>query len=135
MIYALLDVVTDSFAYSAIACVSLAIIGLGLMVSGIVRSNTPRAWSIGLLLVGVAYAAANIGVFVLTISVDAFVVFDLAYILSAALVGPALMMIGLILVARVYKQPGWLCVAGFVIWTGCVGFAHLWVIAAASASV
>ena len=115
MIYALLDVVTDSFGYSAIACVSLAIIGLGLMVSGVVRSNASHAWSIGLLVVGVAYAAANIGVFVLTISVDAFAVFDLAYILSAALVGPALMMIGLILVARVSKRPGWLCVAGFVV--------------------
>ena len=99
--YALLEMVTDPFGYSAIACVCLAFIGL----------------------------------FILTISVDAFAIFHLTYILSAGFVGPAFMIVVSILLARVSKQRGWLSVAGFAIWVGCAGFAHLWVIAAASASV
>ena len=70
-----------------------------------------------------------------TVSADAFKIFELAYILSVGLVGPALMITALVAVARVHKQLGRLSIVGFAIWVGCVGFAHLWVIAAASASV
>ena len=135
MMYALLEVVTDPFGYSAIGCVFFALISFCMMVVGVARSNAPRIRSAGLLLAGVAYAAANIGVFVVTISVDAFTIFGLAYIISVGFVGPALMLIALVFVARVYKQLGWLSIAGFAVWIGCVAFAHLWVIAAASASV
>jgi hypothetical protein len=86
-------------------------------------------------LTGVVYATVNIGAFIVTVSVDAFKIFELAYILSVGLVGPALMITALVAVARVHKQLGWLSIVGFAIWVGCVGFAHLWVIAAASASV
>jgi hypothetical protein len=106
-----------------------------MMLVGIARSNSPRIQSASLLLAGVVYAAANVGMFVVMVSVDAFKIFNLAYIVSVGFAGPALMIIALVVAARVYKQLGWLSLAGFAVWIGCVGFAHLWVIAAASASV
>jgi hypothetical protein len=106
-----------------------------MMVVGVARSNAPRIWSANLPLAGAVYAAVNIGVFILTVSVDAFKIFELAYFLSVGLVGPALMFTALVAVARVHKQLSRLSMVGFAIWVGCVGFAHLWVIAAASASV
>jgi hypothetical protein len=135
LIRALLEVVTNPFGLSAIGCVFLALFSLGMMVVGVARSNAPRIWSAGLPLGGVAYAAANVGVFAATVSVDAFKIFELAYILSVGLVGPAVMITALVAVARVQKQLGWFSILGFVNWVACVGFAHLWVIAAASASV
>lgn len=135
MIRALLEVVTDPFGFSAIGCVCLALIGLGMMVVGAARSNAPRTWPVGLPLAGVAYAAANIGAFIVTVSVDAFEIFKLAYIVSFGVVGPALMITALVAVVRTHKQLNRLSIVGFAIWVGCVGFAHLWVIAAASASV
>ena len=135
MISALLEVMTNPFGFSAIGCVCLALISFGMMVVGAARSNAPRSWSAGLPLAGLVYATVNIGVFISTVAVDAFKIFELAYILSVGLVGPALMITALVAVARVHKQLGWLSIVGFAIWVGCVGFAHLWVIAAASASV
>ena len=135
MISALLEVMTNPFGFSAIGCVCLALISFGMMVVGAARSNAPRIWSAGLPLAGVVYATINIGVFIVIVSVDAFKIFELAYILSVGLVGPAVMITALVAVARVHKQLGWRSIVGFAIWVGCVGFAHLWVIAAASASV
>ena len=135
MIRALLEVVASPFGFSAITCVSLALVGLGMMVVGVARSNAPRTWSAGLPLAGVVYATINIGVFVVTISADAFKIFELAYILSVGVVGPALMITALVAVARAHKQLGWLSIVGSAIWVGCVGLAHLWVIAVASAGV
>ena len=135
MINALLEVVTNPFGFSAIGCLCLALISFSMMLVGIARSNAPYIQSAGLLLTGIVYAAVNIGTFVVVVSVDAFMIFKLAYILSVGIVGPALMIIALVVIARVYKQLGRLSIVGFAIWVGCVGFAHLWVIAAASASV
>lgn len=132
---ALLEVVTDPFGFSAISCVCLALISFFMMLAGIARSNAPRIWSAGLLLAGVVYTAVNIGMFVVMVSVDPFKIFELAYILSVGLVGPAVMIIALVVVARFYKELSWLSIVGFAVWIGCVGFAHLWAIAAASASV
>ena len=135
MLDVLLEVMTNPFGLSAIGCLLFALIGFFIMLVGIARSNSPRIHSSSLLLAGVVYAAANFGMFVVMVSVDAFKIFNLAYIVSVGFAGPALMIIALVVAARVYKQLGWLSLAGFAVWIGCVGFAHLWVIAAASASV
>ena len=131
----LLEVVTDPFGLSAVCCVCLGLISFSMMLVGIARSNAPRIRSAGLLLAGIFYAALNVGLFVLMVSVDSFKIFELAYILSVGFVAPALMIVALVVVARVYKQLDWLSIVGLVIWIGCVGFAHLWLIAAASAGV
>ena len=135
MLDLLLEVLRGSFGLSAIGCLLLALISFFMMLVGIARSNSPRIQSASLLLAGVVYAAANVGVFVVVISVDAFNIFKLAYVVSVGFVGPAFMIIALVVAARVYKQLGWLSIVGFAVWVGCAGFAHLWVIAAASASV
>ena len=120
---------------SAIACIGLALVSLYLMISEIRRGRDSRIWSAGLLLVALAYAAANAGVFIATVSADAFDIFELRYILSIAIFGPALMMIALVIVNRIYRQLSRRSITGFVIWILCVAVAHLYVIAAASASV
>ena len=135
MLDVLLEVMTNPFGLSAIGCLLFALISFSMMLVGIARSSSPRIQSASLLLAGVVYAAANVGMFVVMVSVDAFKIFNLAYIVSVGFAGPALMIIALVVAARVYKQLGWLSLAGFAVWIGCVGFAHLWVIAAASASV
>ena len=84
---------------------------------------------------GIAYAVANIGVFAVTILVERWAIFELAYIISVVFVGPALMIVALMIVAGFYKRLGWLGALGFAIWIGWVGFAHLWIIAQARASV
>lgn len=134
-IYALLEVVTNPFGLSAIGWLILSLISLGMMIVGIVRGYTPRAWSLGLLFAGLAYAVVNVCVFVVTILMDTFAIFSLAYIISVAIVAPALVLITLIFVARRNKQLGWLSSLGFALWIGCVAFAHLIVIAAAAAGV
>ena len=131
----LLEVVTDPFGLSAVCCVFLGLISLAMMLAGIARSNAPRLLSAGLLMAGIAYAALNVGLFVLMLTVDSFSIFKLPYILLVGLVGPALMIMALVVVARRYQPLDWLSKAGLAIWTGCVGFAHLWFIAAASAGV
>jgi len=113
----------------------LATSGICMMAVDIVLARSRRVWAFGLLLAGIGYVAANIGVFMVTMSLDAFAIFDLAYIISAVFVGPTLMIVASIIVAGVYKRLHWLGVLGFAIWIGCVGVAHLWVIAQCSASV
>lgn len=135
MIDALLEVVTNPFGYSAIACVCMALIGLGMMVVGAARSDMPRIGSAALLLAGVTYGAANIAVFVVTIAVDAFAIFDRAYIGLVGFAAPALSILGMLVFARSYEHVNWVSGAGFAVWTVSVAFAHLWVIAAASTSV
>ena len=135
MIAALLEVVTDPFGYSAIICVCIALTSFCMMVAGVARSSAPRTWAVGLLLAGLAYAMVNIGVFLALFMMDAFAIFNLAYIISVGFVGPVVMMVALFFVARARKVPGWLCIAGLTGWTGCVAFTHLWAIAAASAGV
>lgn len=131
----LLEVVTSPFGLSAVGCVCLGLISFSMMLVGIARSNAPHIRSAGLVLAGILYAALNIGLFVFMVSVDSFKIFELAYILSVGFVAPALMIITLVVVARIYKQLGWLSIVGCAIWIGCVSFSHLWLIAAASAGV
>ena len=135
MIAALLEVVTDPFGYSAIICVCIALTSFCMMVAGVARSSAPRTWAVGLLLAGLAYAMVNIGVFLALFMMDAFAIFNLAYIISVGFVGPVLMMIVLFLVARSDSSSRWPSIAGFAGWIACVAFTHLWVIAAASAGV
>ena len=133
--YAIPDALMSAPVISAIACIGLALVSLYLMISEIRRGRDSRIWSAGLLLVALAYAAANAGVFIATVSADAFDIFELRYILSIAIFGPALMMIALVIVNRIYRQLSRRSITGFVIWILCVAVAHLYVIAAASASV
>ena len=89
----------------------------------------------GAMVVGLAYAAANVGMFVVTASADAFDIFELHYIAGVAAIGPALMIVALIVFNRVYRPLSRRSMTGFVIWLLSVAFVHLYVIAAASASV
>lgn len=88
-----------------------------------------------LLLVGILYAAASVGVFAVTMSIDNFAIFNRAYSISAAFVAPTLFMIASIILAVSHKSLDWSGVAGFCIWVGTVGYAHLWVIAQCALSV
>jgi hypothetical protein len=115
-----------------LACLLVAAVGFCMMVINVVRGQSGRIWPAGLLLAGIAYAVVNVVVFVVTLSTDRFAIFARTYVVSAALVGPALM---IIIVAGFSRRLGWLGVLGYAIWIGCVGFAHLWIVAQASASV
>jgi len=127
------SLVSAGWYTSAFWC--LATSGIFMMAFDIVLGRVSRTWATGLLLAGICYAAANMGVFLVTMSHDAFAIFDLAYIIPAAFGGPGLMILVSILVAGVSKRLHWFGVLGFATWIGCVGFAHLWVIAQCSASV
>jgi hypothetical protein len=113
----------------------LATSGIFLMAVDIVLGRASRGWAAGLLLAGICYAVGNIGVFLVTMSFDAFAIFHVGYIIPAGFGGPGLMIIASITVAEIYKKLHWIGVLGFAIWIGCVGFAHLWIIAQCSASV
>ena len=112
----------------------LAASGTCMMAVDIVLGRVHRRGAAGLLLVGIGYAVANFGVFTVTMSFDAFAIFQLPYIFTAVLGGPGLMIMAAIIIAGDCKKLDWLGVLGFAIWIGCVGFAHLWVIAECSAS-
>ena len=113
----------------------LAASGALMMAVDIILGRVSRTWATGLLIVGISYAAFNVGVFLATMSVDAFAIFHLTYIILAVFAGPGIIILGSFFVAATYKRLHWLGVLGFDIWIGCVGFAHLWVIAQCSASV
>ena len=133
--FTLLDAAMAAPAFTAIGWLCLSLTGICMIVVDVARSNKQRGWSVGLLLAGIGYAAANVGLFTITISADAFAIFDYTYMISIALVGPALMIIASVFIAISYKKLSWLSISGFAIWIGCVGFAHLFVVAAVSASV
>ena len=106
------------------------------MVVNIVLGRGGHIWSTGLLLVGIAYGVANIGVFIVTISAA-----------RIATLRPRLHHFSCFCRTSTHDGPNdyrrrilqeaWLAryLLGFATWIGCVGFAHMWVIAAASASV
>ena len=106
-----------------------------MMVVDIVLGRVHRVGAACLLVAGIGYAAVSIGTFLVTMSLDALAIFHVSYIIPAVFVGPGVMIVTSIVVALVSKRIHWLAVLGFVLWIGCVGFAHLWVIAEASASV
>ena len=66
--------------------------------------------------------------------VDTSAIFEEFCMCSVVLVGPAVVLVALIIVAR-FIRLGSLGVLGFAIWIACVAFAHLWIIAAAAASI
>lgn len=131
----LLEVVTDPFGLSAVSCLILGLVSVSMMLVGIARNKAPRIQSAGLLLAGITYAALNVGLFVLMLTVDTFAIFELPYILAVGFVAPALMIFLLAVLARRYTQFDRLSIVGLAIWIACMGFAHLWFIAAASAGV
>jgi hypothetical protein len=109
--------------------------GICMMAVDVAVGRVSRGWATGLLLVGVCYAAANIAVFMVAMSIDAFLIFRDAYIIPAVFVTPPLLAIAATVAAVASKKLAWLGVLGFVVWVGCVGFAHFWVIVQCSASV
>jgi hypothetical protein len=129
-----LDVLMREPTVFGIGWLILALAGLSMMIIDIVRGELRREWSIGLLLAGIAYAAVNVGVFMMTLQVDVFAIFDLAYIYAVFPVGPGLVLAAVV-VSRAYRQFSRRGMAGFAVWVGCVAFAHLFVIAALSANV
>ncbi len=106
-----------------------------MMAREIVLGRISRLWAGVLVTIGFVYAAANVAVFLVTISRDAFAIFDLSYIVAVVFVFPAIVILGSIVAAVASKRFDWLGTVGFSMWTGCVAFAHLWVIAQCSASV
>ena len=131
----LLDTVMDHPAIYAIGCAFLALTGFTIMLVNVALNRVASLWSAGLLLSGIAFAAANAAIFIVMILVNAFAIFEPIYINAIVLIAPTLMIIASMIVAGVYKKINWLGVLGFVLWTWSVGLAHLWIIAAASASV
>ena len=119
----------------AIGCLLGAAIGCCLMVASIAFAPGRRLWATGLLSSALLYAVANIAVFAVTMSIDAFAIFHLAYIVPAGFIGPALAIAAMAFAAVTTKKLQWMGVAGFVVWTVSMGLAHLWVIAMCSASV
>jgi len=119
----------------ALVLLSSAALALGILLLQVVLRRDRRSWAVGVLLAALGYAAVNVGAFALTISLDRFAIFQLAYVFSAVLVGPALAAGALIVLAATSRQISPLGLLGFALWVGSVGLAHLWVIAQASASV
>ena len=121
--------------YSALVCLLLASVGFCLLVGNTIVGRDRTFWPIGLLLAALAYGAANVGVFIATLSVDRFAIFEPVYIGLVLFGAPAVMLITLVIVAGFIRRIGWLGAVGFFLWVHCIAFAHLWIIAAASASV
>lgn len=131
---ALLAALSDALGFYAIVCGLLLLASLGMMAINIGWSRSGRGWAVGLLVAGIAFGGVNVVVLAATLSWDEFVLFDDAYLISVVFVGPALMFASLAIAAACTK-PGWFGVLGLAIWIASVGFAQLWIIAAASASV
>ncbi|MEM7363236.1 MAG: hypothetical protein AAF525_04385 [Pseudomonadota bacterium] len=121
-------------AFAAVACVLLAITGLCLLIVSAIRTSDQRVFAISLLVAGILFAAFNVIVFVAVVSVDAFTLFEPFYIIPIAL-APMLAIAFAMVAAHRSTSQHRLSLTGFVLWSGCVGFAHLFAIAAVSAGV
>ena len=121
--------------FSALACALFLLIGFGLMVTNISANRADQLWPTLLLLAALGYAGANVGVFVAMMAIDPFAIFNATYIFGVTLVFPAIVLLAVSVVAGFVRRLDWLGVCGIFVWIHCVAFAHLWVIAAASASV
>ena len=130
----LLDVLMDSPALYAIAFLCPGVAGICMLVLNITYGRDGNVWSIGLLVAGIVFAAANFCVFVGTLVVDRSAIFDRTYLTSVVFVGPAAMF-AMTIVIGFFRRLGWLGVLGLVTCIASIGFAHLWIIAAASASI
>lgn len=116
-------------------CLGLMFIGFGMMLTDAIsrRSDSPGAPL--LLVAALVYGAFHIGLFVITLMIDAFAIFETIYIL-AAVPGVPLLTLGIFF--TVGQSPGRYSrrtTTGFVMWV--VGFAlfHLFAIGQAAAGV
>jgi hypothetical protein len=109
--------------------------GICMMAVEIAVGRVSRGWATGLLLAGIGYAAANIVIFIVAMSIDAFLIFGDGYIIPVVFVTPPLLAVAATVAAAVSRKLAWPGVLGFAAWVGCVGFAHFWVIVQVSASV
>ena len=130
-----LSIIIDLDGYSLLGCGVLALGAFAMMVVNIARASTGYFWPAGLLVAALAFAAINVAVFMATMVVDAFAIFESAYMTSVALVGPGVTLLALSISVAFFNRLGWMGIFGFLIWIACVAYAHLWIIAAASASV
>ncbi|WDI42160.1 hypothetical protein [Bremerella sp. P1] len=131
----LLDVVTDWAGIFALGCGLLAVAGLTMMVVDLAHGRFGYLWPTVVLSAALIYAPANVVLFIATLMVDRFAVFGEPYLVSAVLLAPAVMLFALVIVAGFLSRLGWFTLLGFIIWIESVALAHLWVIAAASASI
>jgi uncharacterized protein YjbI with pentapeptide repeats len=123
---------TGAFSYAMVCAFYL-------MVAELFSGRGNRKLAAAVLATALIYAALNVAVFCVLIMLDPFSTFDLVFMLAAVFVGPLLALAGAIAAAIIIFAGGTrfarLSLAGFVIWMVGVGFANLWVIVQASASV
>jgi hypothetical protein len=131
----LLDVVMDWAGIFVLGCGLLAVAGLAMMVVDVALGRRGHRWPIVVLSVALIYAPANVFAFIATLLVNRSFVFDDVYFVLAVLVGPTMMLVALAIFAGRFRRLGWLTLLGFAMWIQSVAFAHLWIIAAASASI
>ncbi len=135
LVYGFLDLLMDQVAYVAAVWFVIALGSLVAMIAAIVRSPGSRAMPIAVFGLAMGYALANVALFRVTFSMDSFAIFELGYVFACAVVMPLLGVAALALLHSRYGSPGRLSASGCILWIGCVAFAHLFVIAAVSASV
>ena len=131
----LLDFVTDWAGILALGCGLCAVASIAMMAASASSGRYGYRWPIVVLCVALVYAPANIITFIATLSVDRFTIFEDVYFVLAILVGPALMLVAVVIFAGFVRPLGWLSFLGYTIWIEMVALAHLWIIAAAAASV
>lgn len=111
------------------------VLALAVMAVGIARSGPKRRAAGCVLFAALAYVVANVFVFRQFLIVDAFSIFDFLFIALSVVVCPLLAAVVVTAYYFANGQSHWLCLLGFWMWMGCVGFANLFVIGIASASV
>ena len=131
----LLDIVTDWAAIVALGCLLFASAGFTMMIVSIIRDKSRSRWPTIAISTAVLYAPANVAWFIATLLLDRSAVFDDAYLLVAVLVAPAVMLIAIGILAGFSRELDWLILLGYPVWIVSVAAAHLWIIAAAAASI
>ena len=106
-----------------------------MMMRDIVVARVSRMWAAGLLAASILYAVANVGIFIITICIDRYFIFDSIYLAFAVGVLPTLAISLVFFVAGASQQCDWLGVVGFITAIANVAFAHFLVIAICGASV
>ena len=105
-----------------------------LMAIDVVSGRVNRKTAIGLLVAAIVFAAVNVGIFFVVWSWDSIVVMSPVYVFSVIFGGAGLTVIASIMFA-IFRPVYWLSLLGFILWVGCVGFAHLFFVAELSAMV
>lgn len=117
------------------AAAFVAACSFGMMLREVVYGRYSRKLASGLLAAALGFAPGTLAIFMLTIALDAFAIFALPYVGFCCFLLPLSLITGAIGFAIRSSRLDWLGVGGFCLWCGCVAFAHLWIIAQASASV